>query len=130
MPISVVAGEPTTRQTAVGTGNITLNDLKIFVANFRTGEQRRIPLLVDLSQATTDISTADVQRFADLLAQHMKETGRRGRVAVFAPSDALYGVWRMLITYCEMVGVDHVSVFRSRSEAEAWLDDAGAQRAG
>ena len=52
-----------------------------------------------------------------------KQTGRRGRVAVFGPSDEFYGVLRMLIIYSEMVGVDHVSIFRSRSEADAWLDD-------
>jgi hypothetical protein len=66
-----------------------------------------------------------VQRFADVLAQQTKETGGRGRVAVFVPSDEFYGVWRMLMSYCEMAGVDHVSVFRSRAEAEAW-DDAGS----
>jgi hypothetical protein len=125
MPISLMPTDAETRLTAVGTGNVTLNDMKTFVATFRTGEQRRIPLLLDLSEAITDVHSSDVQNFASLLAQHTKQTGSRGRVAVFAPSDEFYGVLRMLITYSEMVGVDHVSVFRSRSEADAWLDDAG-----
>jgi hypothetical protein len=125
MPISLMPTDAETRRTAAGTGIITLNDLKTFVATFRTVEQRRIPLLLDLSEATTDMRTSDVRNFASLLAEHTKQTGARGRIAVFAPSDEFYGVLRMLMSYCEMVGVDHVSVFRSRSEADAWLDDAG-----
>jgi hypothetical protein len=125
MPISLMPTDAETRLTAEGTGNLTLNDLKTFVASARSGESRRLPLLLDLSQATTDMQTSGVQNFASLLAQHTKQTGRRGRVAVFVPSDEFYGVLRMLITFCEIVGVDHVSVFRTRSEADAWLDDAG-----
>ena len=87
MPISLMAIDAETRLTAVGTENVSLNDLKTFVGNFRTGEQRGIPLLLDLSDATTDMRTSDVQQVADLLAQHTKQTGRRGRVAVFAPSN-------------------------------------------
>jgi hypothetical protein len=125
MPISLMPTDAETRLTAVGTGNITLNDLKTFVATFRTREQRRFPLLLDLSEATTDMRTSGLQNFASLFAEHTKQTGARGRIAVLAPSDEFYGVLRMLMSYCEMVGVDHVSVFRSRSEGDAWLDDAG-----
>jgi hypothetical protein len=130
MPISLMPTDAETRLTAVGTGNITLNDLKTFVASARTGEQRRFPLLLDLSQATTDMHSSDVQNFASLLAQHTKQTGRRGRVAVFAFTDEFYGVLRMLMSYCEIVGIDHVAVFRSRSEAEAWLGEMGRSGAG
>ena len=38
-----------------------------------------------------------------------------------APSDQLFGVARMLITYGELAGVEHVAVFRTAPAAEAWL---------
>jgi hypothetical protein len=110
------------RLTAVATGNVTLDDLTEFVATARTGDQRYLPLFLDLSASTTDMSTMDVQRFADYLGLQTRQFGPRGRVAVFAPEDDVFGVWRMLNAYCEMAGVTHIAVFRTRPEAAAWLD--------
>ena len=130
MPISLVPIGPRTRLTAVGTGNLSLNDLKTFIAASGGLEQRRLPVLLDLSQATTDLKTPDLQTFASLLAEQIQQTGAQARVAVFAPSDEIYGVLRMLISYCAIVGVDYMAVFRSRYAAEAWLENGQGRRVG
>jgi hypothetical protein len=125
MTISLLANGPGNRLSAAATGTVTLEDLKHFIATCRTDQQRTFPLLLDLSQAQTDMATADVQHLASHLAEEIRNTGPRGRVAVYAPSDAVFGVLRMVIAYCEQVGVTHVAVFRSLSEAETWLDGPG-----
>jgi hypothetical protein len=109
--------------TALATGSVTLDDLTTLVAA-RTDDRRHLPLFLDLSGATTNMATLDVQRLADYLGLQTKQFGPRARVAVFAPADDVFGVVRMLMAYCEMAGVTHIAVFRTRSEADAWLDAA------
>jgi hypothetical protein len=121
MPISLVPGSPAGQLTAVATGNVTLGDLLNFVASTRAGDQRLRPLLLDLSDAVLDMPPADVKRFADMLGDDTTRAGPRGLVALVAPSDQVFGVARMLISYGELAGAKHVAVFRTTSAAETWL---------
>jgi hypothetical protein len=122
MPIVLLPVASAGRLTAVATGNIKLDDLTTFVAIARTGDRLHLPPFLDLSVATTDMATSDVQRLAEYIADETKRFGPRGRVAVFAPIDEVFGMCRMLIAYCELVGITHIAVFRTRPEADAWLD--------
>ena len=122
MPIALLPGRPGGPLTAVATGNVTLGDLMNFVASARAGDQWMRALLVDLSGDTLlDIPAADVKRFADDLGDDTKRSGPRGLVAMVAPSDQVFGVARMLITYGQIAGAEHIAVFRTKSAAEAWL---------
>ncbi len=123
MSISLIPTDSKTRLTAVAKGDVTLDELMNFVATARAGEQRLLSVLVDASEAVTTMRPSEVQQFASYLGDERK-SGPRGRVAIFAPSDEFFGIVRMLIAYGELVGVDHVAVFRSQSEAETWLDTA------
>ena len=122
MPISLLPDGPPTHLIALVTGNLTLAELTGFVVNVRSGEdQRQRPLLVDLTNGATDMSSNDLQQFAAHMATQIKQTGPRGPVALLAPTDAVYGVLRMLISHCENAGVEHIAVFRTRVEAEVWI---------
>jgi hypothetical protein len=42
------------------------------------------------------------------------------RIALFAPTDGVYGVARMLITHAEIAGVENVAMFLVNSPAIEW----------
>jgi hypothetical protein len=121
MPVSLISATPN-RLLAVAAGNVTLEELVDFVARHRSGEQRLIPLLLDFTDTSTDMPPDDIRSMATYLTGQIDTAGPRARVAVIAPGNVMYGVMRMLMSYGEMLsGMDHVAVFRSIDEAEAWL---------
>lgn len=76
--------------------------------------------IIDATNATDTQMTFDsIRRVSDRVTQ-MSDLFRSTRWAVIAPNDALFGVARMYETL-RSGGPFEVRVFRSASEAEAWV---------
>ena len=78
-------------------------------------------MLVDVTDATTEIGSAKMQRVAEHVGKVVRRDGHRASAAIFAPTDVSFGMARMYQTLCESRGIDVIRVFRIRAEAEAWL---------
>jgi hypothetical protein len=73
------------------------------------------------------MSSDDLRALALYLGNEIARSGPRGRVAVLAPSDEVFGMMRMLLAYGDMQGVNHFSVFRTMEDAEGWLNEPMAR---
>lgn len=79
-----------------------------------------VGLLIDttLSESLATRPPEDIARVSQYLAPFAARV--RGRCAVVAPTDVLYGLSRMAGTYAEMTGID-AQVFRDAESALEWL---------
>jgi hypothetical protein len=78
-----------------------------------------LDVLLDLSDMTSLPESGDLRQVADAIAR-VQSVVKFGACAIVAPRDALYGMLRMFEVYAE----DYfrvTRVFRSETEAEAWL---------
>jgi hypothetical protein len=91
---------------------------------------RRLDVLLDLSEETSLPESEEIRIVAYEISR-VRERVEFGTCAVVACSDALYGMLRMFQVFTEEVFAE-TWVFRSLSEAEAWLverRDAGGSQA-
>src|SRR5688500_7860382 len=94
--------------------------MRAAVDEFRAGERRAMPILLDLSEATLNFSADDV---VTLAADRALENQRAplGPLALIATADEPFGLSRMFKAYSDANGRPHVGVFRDASSAERWL---------
>ncbi len=124
MPITFDRDDAKRRVVLVAQGAVTAADL-IDVINRQAAERVwDYSVMYDSSQITDPPSAADLRRVASHATLVANKIGKRGPVAMFAPQDVVYGTARMY----ESVADDRVvwRVFRTRGEAEAWLDSISA----
>jgi hypothetical protein len=110
-----------------GTGTLSLDEVLRLLDDLAVaGPQIRGKNgVIDAAHATDTQMTFDsIRRISDRVSQ-MEDLFRNTRWAVVAPDDALFGVARMYETL-RSGGPFEVRVFRSASDAEAWVrrDDA------
>ena len=103
-----------------GTGSIDLAELRSAVDQFRAGERRVVPIVLDLSEATLSFSADDVATLAEERARENKRSPL-GPLAVVAAADEVFGLGRMFKAYSDANGRPHVGVFRKTLTAEDWL---------
>lgn len=80
-------------------------------------------VLLDLSAQAWLPETADVRQESEWLDAVRERVGFR-RFAAVAPSDILFGMSRMFAALNEKA-FEEARVFRSRDEADRWLDEEG-----
>lgn len=76
-------------------------------------------MLADMRKVTTTAHKADVVRVAAYVKGHLEQIGPL-KVAVVAPTDASFGLIRMLQANIEEASIE-LGVFREMDEAEEWL---------
>jgi hypothetical protein len=108
------------RVVAHASGPLTITAIMAFVSEHRTGFPRSYGLLFDLRDVTMMPTNDDLRAFAILLAS-LSRGAARGRAALVASTDTVYGAARELQQLCEAAGVQTVRACRDLAEAEAWL---------
>jgi hypothetical protein len=103
------------------TGVVTTDELlESFDEALRDPDYRPgMHMLTDMRGVTTTAHKADVARVAAYVKSHVEEIGPL-KVAVVAPTDASFGLIRMLQAHLGDVSIE-LSVFREMREAEDWL---------
>lgn len=76
------------------------------------------PELLIVVEGNQSTSATEMRRMAKLLGDLREKIGRR--IAVAAPSDLSYGLFRMFGVFAGTAGLD-VAVFRQTGQAEEWL---------
>ena len=115
MPLTIDRDDERRRFVVVASGVLDVGQL-IDVANVRVGDERLYGLLFDARQVTSAPPGAQWRDFADRISRHTIRDGR-GRVAMLAASDAVYGAFRMFELLCEAGGAPIVRVCRDLAEA-------------
>jgi len=108
-------------------GQVTFGELLMTLQPFFVHRSERAPAnaLWDFTQASSALSSDEVERLADLVGQHLGRGGHP-RAAIVAADDLGFGLARV---YSARIAprTDHeVRIFRGREEAIQWLDTAGA----
>ena len=102
-------------------GSIDIDEMRSAVDQFRAGERRVMPILLDLSEATLQFSSDDVAKLAEDRATENKRSPL-GPLALVATTDESFGISRMFKAYSDANGRPHVGVFRDALTAERWLE--------
>lgn len=96
----------------------------------RLGDPRVVPgiaVLADCTEVEPPDTTATVKYLADFTS-HIAAELQCGPLAIVVSSDVEYGMARMYMAYTELRH-PRTEIFRSESEALAWLAQAGRVRA-
>jgi hypothetical protein len=120
LPICIGHDENPKRLALKGTGSIDIVEMRAAVDEFRAGERRAMPILLDLSEATLKFSSADVATLAEDRATENRRSPL-GPLALVATADEPFGISRMFKAYSDVNGRAHVGVFRDALTAERWL---------
>lgn len=121
MPITFSVDHEAKKVTTVATGPITFQDIRDHLIQERDGDGLPYRELIDASKAAPVCSTADARATVDLLKALGKEGGL-GPTAVIVPTEASYGLMRMVEILLEDFA--RVRPFRTdeRAEAREWLE--------
>jgi hypothetical protein len=114
------------RLTVRATGDLTHTDFTAFLRCERSCDRRYGPVWFDATDATTNMSAADVEQVATLLVWTVRRSGPRGPLAIIVTDDALFGLMQLLHVLCEQHGIE-VRVFRADADAEHWLAKINTQ---
>ena len=106
------------------TGSVDIAEMRQVIASHRSGANRLTPILFDLTDATLQVSAADVASLAEATALEMRRAPI-GPVALIAASDEVFGLSRMYQSHSTAHGRPQVGVFRDQNAAERWLRTLG-----
>lgn len=126
MPVEVTVDAATGVITVVARGEITLEDLRAsFLDTLAHPDfQPGMDVLLDLTEGGAGgLRPADLREHLNAIDRHRAQRGVNYRVAVVAPRDVDFGVFRMYGSLADEQAFA-VMVFRTRAEAEAWLTPA------
>lgn len=123
MPIELSRNHARQRIIATVHGTLTFHEALDFIRTVRVGQYQSYALLFDMSGATLDLSSDQVRSLAESVGIDLRRSGPRGKTAVVACDDLTFGMLRMFDAHMTHVGVMTMSVFRTVTEADAWLDE-------
>ena len=124
MPISYNIDNRKRRIFSHASGHITAADLRDHMYAEVGAEAVSYSEIFDCSNATTDLTGEDIRKLA-AQRQQIAETRPSGAVAVVAPTDLFFGLFRMFDMLTDEVRP--IRVFRSFPDAEKWLDSISAK---
>ena len=124
MPVVAVDYPVPDRLLLKVTGSVDVAEMRHVIASHRSGANRLTPILFDLTEATLQVSSADVASLAESTALEMRRAPL-GPVALIATSDELFGLGRMYQAHSTAFGRPQVGVFRDQDAAERWLRTLG-----
>jgi hypothetical protein len=76
--------------------------------------------IFDASDASTNLTSAQIKQIADRVTS-MMQVDPFGATAIIANKDAVFGMARMLETFCELESGPPMGVFRTVDEGLKWL---------
>ena len=120
MPISFAEHQQPNQILVIVSGETSMQDMMSFIVTTRTGGLRHCAFLFDISAATVGVSEDEVMQLAAYAAD---EAGKApmGPVAFISSEPGAFGLSRMYQAYSAAAGRNNVGVFRTLSDAQAWL---------
>jgi hypothetical protein len=119
MPVTHEVDHERRAMRATADGLITMDDIRKHLVEERRDNGLRYPELIEAAGATVGFSAGDMRRTVDLL-RALGHEGALGPTAIVVGDEVSYGMIRMLESLLD--GVCELRPFRSRHEAERWLE--------
>jgi stage II sporulation SpoAA-like protein len=120
MPFVVFRDTARRRLEIAANGTLTFDDFRA-ILRLRAGDVRSYTVLFDASGATPTIALSELHDAADRVKGHVEREGPRGRFAIVAADEAMFGLAHTYAQLCERAGIETIGVFSNREEAERWL---------
>lgn len=118
MPIELTLDNDKERIYSRASGTITFEVLRAHMHRRLEADIAHIPELLDLTEATTEMTESEIRKLADE-RKAMAGATTGGPTAVVATSDLFFGMFRMFDILTEEVRP--MRIFRDKTEAENWL---------
>src|SRR5262249_45775925 len=122
MPFVVFRDRVRRRLDVSANGTLTFDDFAA-ILRLRTGDARDYTVLFDVSGAAPEVSASQIHSAADQVKARAERDGPRGRFAIVAAEEAVFGLALAYVQMCQRAGIDTIAVFSTREEAERWLSD-------
>jgi hypothetical protein len=121
MPITYSIDRDANLITTIGSGNVTLDEVREHFDELVLvlPHAQRLDVLLDLTRCTSLPGLYELRA----VVQHMDSFGERlrfGRCAIVATRELLYGLLRVFEIYAGSK-FEHIRVFRSEMDAKEWL---------
>ncbi|MBI4659531.1 MAG: hypothetical protein HY735_11885 [Verrucomicrobia bacterium] len=120
LPISCRIDHARRRLYTRAEGVVTYAEMRAHVYTDLSSEEAAYGEIIDCSNATTNVTGADMRQLAAERKKVDERQRRPGPVAVVATDDLFYGMLRMYDVLTERIRP--FRVFREMREAECWLD--------
>jgi hypothetical protein len=120
MPFVVFRDPARRRLEIAANGTLTFDDFAA-ILRLRTGDERTYTVLFDATGAAPAVTMSELRSAADRIKERTEREGPRGRFAIIAADEAMFGLAQTYALLCERSGVETVAVFATREEAERWL---------
>ena len=123
MPISSYIDHSKNLATFTAAGKLTLDEVMPVVKMFYDQPTKNV--LWDLT-AVSDLNfhLDEVREIASYQQRHESPIRNKGKTAIVASKDLIYGLGKMFQSLSEMSNVPFaVMIFRTMEEAEDWLED-------
>jgi hypothetical protein len=120
MPISYRIDDARRRLYTRAEGLVTFAEMRVHVNTELNPEAATYSELIDCSNATTNVTAAEIRQLAMERKKVDTQQRRPGPVAVVANNDVFFGMLRMYDALTDPIRP--LQVFREAREAERWLD--------
>jgi len=120
MSISIIETAEPDQVMVVVVGETSVEEMMQFIATHRGGGEREFAFLLDVSDASINVSGDEMRQIATYAAQEARKAPM-GPVAFIASNPGPFGVTRMYQAYSTAAGRNNVGVFRTVEDAQAWL---------
>jgi stage II sporulation SpoAA-like protein len=120
MPFVVFRDAARQHLEVTATGTLTFDDFAA-ILRLRADEARDYTVLFDVAGATAMVTLSELRNAADRIKQRVEREGPRGRFAIVAADEAMFGLAQTYAQLCRRAGIETIRVFSRRDEAEHWL---------
>ena len=120
MPIAFPEDQQPDQVLVIVSGAVSIQEMLSFIAMSRSGEQRDYAFLFDVTAAALTVSGDEMRQLAAFAADQMRQ-GPMGPVAFISTDPGPFGLSRIFQSYSVAEGRRNVGVFRTLSDARAWI---------
>jgi hypothetical protein len=120
MPIAFPEDQQPDQVLVKVSGAVSIQEMLSFIAMSRSGEQRDYAFLFDVTAAALTVSGDEMRQLAAFAADQMRQ-GPMGPVAFISTDPGPFGLSRIFQSYSVAEGRRNVGVFRTLSDARAWI---------
>jgi len=120
MPIAFPEDQQPNQVLVKVSGAVSIQEMLSFIAMSRSGEQRDYAFLFDVTAAALTVSGDEMRQLAAFAADQMRQ-GPMGPVAFISTDPGPFGLSRIFQSYSVAEGRRNVGVFRTLSDARAWI---------
>jgi len=117
---SIVESQEPGQILVVVQGEVSMQEMMDFIATHRSGDERQLAFVFDVSDAAMVITGEQIRQVAAFAVRENRK-GPMGPVAFVSSNPGPFGMTRMYQSYSAAEGRKNVGVFHTLTDAQTWL---------